>query len=195
MLKGYHEGFTKYLNKVRPNPTSADSNNRIMIDEINSETKISKAAFEDLESILKIQKLAFLSEAQLYNTYQLEPLNQTIDSIRDEFKVCTFLKAEYKTQIIGSVRARETPDYCWIGRLIVEPEYQNKGIGRKLMTAIENEFPGSKQFLLYTGHKSTRNINLYESIGYNKKEILIDEKTPDIPLVKMIKTSKRKPDS
>jgi len=51
--------------------------------------------------------------------------------------------------------------------LIVHPNYQNQGIGRNLMTAIEKHFtPAAKRFELFTGHKSRRNIFLYQKLGY-----------------------------
>lgn len=96
------------------------------------------------------------------------------------------MKAEYKNDIVGSVRARETDGVCLIGRLIVAPEFQNKGIGRKLINVIENEFTAA-QYLLFTGYKSIKNINLYESMGYQKCEEFTDEKTQDPQLIKLIK--------
>ena len=38
---------------------------------------------------------------------------------------------------------------CHIGKLIVHPDFQNKGIGRELMTEIERLFPHCHKFSLY----------------------------------------------
>ena len=135
--------------------------------------KILKATINDLTDILKLQKTAFISEAELYNDYNIDPLTQSFDSIVTDFKNYVFLKAEYKDRIVGSVKARDTGQFCWIGRLVVAPEFQNRGIGRKLMAQIENEFPGSKEYVLCTGYKSIRNITLYESLGYQKSEVFL----------------------
>ncbi|MGB8357258.1 MAG: GNAT family N-acetyltransferase [Bacteroidales bacterium] len=152
--------------------------------------KILKATINDLMDILNLQKTAFLTEAELYNDYDIEPLTQSFDSIKTDFKNYTFLKAEYESKIVGSVKARETAEFTWIGRLIVSPEYQNRGIGRKLMNQIENEFPGTKEYLLCTGYKSIKNIKLYESLGYQKSEIFYDERNNNLQLIKMIKRIK-----
>ncbi len=160
-----------------------------MSNTLNSETVVARALSEDIAEILELQKTAFISEAELYNNFNLEPLTQTFESVVAEFREYSYLKAVYKTKIIGSVRGRQTTEFCWIGRLIVHPEYQNNGIGKRLMLEIENEFPDAKQFHLFTGYKSFKNIKLYESIGYIKiEELISDEKTPGIHLVKMIKT-------
>lgn len=149
--------------------------------------RISKAGYNDLESILELQKTAFLSEAGLYNNYQIEPLHQTLDSIKSDFETYTFLKAEYRDKVIGSVKAKVNDGYCWIGKLIVHPDFQRKGIGRRLLLEAESLFPEVKEFHLFTGSKSIGNISLYESIGYEKKEEFHDSKNPDVVLIKMVK--------
>ena len=57
---------------------------------------ISKAEYNDLDTILSLQKIAFLSEAELYGNYQIEPLHQTLESIQSDFSTYTFLKAEHQ---------------------------------------------------------------------------------------------------
>ena len=55
---------------------------------------------------------------------------------------------------------------CWIGKLVVDPAWQGRGVGRALMTAIEGAFPAAASFALHTGHRSARNLGLYASLGY-----------------------------
>jgi len=45
--------------------------------------------------------------------------------------------------------------------IIVHPDFQNHGIGKRLVLEIEKEFPDAKQFLLCTGYKSFKNIKLF----------------------------------
>ncbi len=40
------------------------------------------------------------------------------------------------------------------------------GIGSRLMSVIEAEFPDAKRFELFTGSLSEANIRLYERLGY-----------------------------
>ena len=156
---------------------------------INCETIITRASLADAADILNLQKISFISEAELYNNFNIEPLTQTFDSISEDFKEYIFLKAVYNNRIIGSVKGRQTPEYCWVGRLVVHPEFQNNGIGKRLMLEIEKEFPKADQFFLCTGYKSFKNIRLYESIGYIRvEELKSNDKTQGIHLVKMIKT-------
>jgi GNAT superfamily N-acetyltransferase len=132
---------------------------------------IKKASIDDLEEILQLQKQAYISEAELYDDYDIKPLLQTLDDIKQDFLKQIFLKAviENKTTIVvGSVRAYQQKDTVFIGRLAVKPDYQNKGIGAKLMISIEVIFESAKRFELFTGHKSIKNIYLYQKLGYRE---------------------------
>ncbi|HOP39890.1 MAG TPA: GNAT family N-acetyltransferase [Geobacteraceae bacterium] len=116
--------------------------------------------------ILDLQKLAYQSEAIIYNDWSIPPLTQTLEEVIKEFTQTTFLKACNYGKIIGSVRALMQNRTCEIGRLIVHPDFQGKGIGTQLMLAVEAEFPTATRFELYTGSKSEGNIRLYERLGY-----------------------------
>ncbi len=54
---------------------------------------IKKAQKEDLEEILKLQYLAYQSEAKLFGDIDIPPLKQTIEEVYDEFQKGTVLKA------------------------------------------------------------------------------------------------------
>jgi len=127
--------------------------------------KINKAETKDAVEILKLQKLAYQSEAKLYNNFDIPPLKQTIDEIKKQFESHLFLKAVCEGRIIGTVRAYEDNGICYVGRLAVHPDYQNKGIGTALMNEIERGFE-SKRFELFVGTKSSKNIHLYKKLGY-----------------------------
>jgi ribosomal protein S18 acetylase RimI-like enzyme len=128
---------------------------------------IRKAAVENAEEILDLQKLAYQSEAAIYDDYNIPPLTQSLEEIRDDFENMVFLVAEINGKIIGSVRAFAKSGTCHIGRLIVHPDYQNQGIGTQLLSKIEEMFSKSRRFELFTGHRSEKNLYLYQKLGYN----------------------------
>jgi GNAT superfamily N-acetyltransferase len=130
---------------------------------------IMQAKVEDAEEILNLQKLAYQSEAEIYNDYTIPPLTQSIGDIEAEFESHIFLKAlVVETQLIGSVRAYMRHGTCFVGRLIVHPDFQNQGIGSSLMHEIERRFGQAKRFELFTGHLSKRNMYLYQKLGYQE---------------------------
>ena len=90
---------------------------------------ISTAILNDAQTILDIQKAAYLSEAEAYNNYQIAPLLETLDETRKDFGEKTVLKAVLNGKIVGSVRGYEEEGTCYVQRLMVHPDYQKKGIG------------------------------------------------------------------
>jgi len=129
---------------------------------------IEPANADDLEEILALQKLAFQSEAERYNDDTLPPLTQTLEGIRADLERMVLLKASVDGRIVGSVRAYAEGDTCHIGRLVVHPDFQRRGIGRQLMHEIERRFPHVQRFELFTGHASTPALRLYEGLGYTE---------------------------
>jgi len=127
---------------------------------------IELAARADAEEILKLQKLAYQSEAAIYNDATIAPLTQTMESITADFEQNLVVKALLDGRIVGSVRAYERDGTCYVGRLIVHPDCQNRGIGTALMHEIEQRFAGASRYELFTGERSERNLHLYRKLGY-----------------------------
>lgn len=128
--------------------------------------KIVPAEEKDAADILDLQRMAYRSEAEIYQDQSIEPLLQTLDEMKEDFKTKFFLKAVMHNKIVGSVRAWMEGDTCRLSRLIVHPSYQNFGIGKKLVYQMEAHFPQARRYELFTGHKSRRNIYFYGRLGY-----------------------------
>ena len=141
--------------------------------------EIKRASVEDSHEIFKLQRLAFQIQAEIYNNYNIPPLTQTLEELEEVFLHKTFLKVVYNNKIVGSVRAYMNEGRCIIGKLIVHPDFQNQGIGTKLMNEIEAIFNKAKIYELFTGHKSKKNLYLYQKLGYKeiKKEKINDKLT------------------
>ena len=120
--------------------------------------KIERATISDAGEILVLQKLAYQSEAEIYDDFNIPPMVQTLEGIEKDFGNQFFLKAVMDGKIIGSVRAYKKDGTCYIGRLIVHPDFQNQGIGKILMNEIEKVFNTCERFELFTGDRSGRNI-------------------------------------
>lgn len=128
--------------------------------------KILKAEITDLENILQLQYLAFKSEAELIDNYDIQPLTQTLQQAEQEFARGIFYKAIADNgDIIGSVRGEKHEDYLYIGKLMVRPDFQSKGVGKALLEHIEAAFPGVP-YQLNTIKKSAKNVSFYMRHGY-----------------------------
>ena len=147
---------------------------------------ISQAAYEDLPEILALQYLAYQSEATLLQNFSIPPLTQSLDSVREEFSRGKILKTTEGEAIVGSVRAYEQGGAVFIGKLIVHPSHQGKGIGSALLLAVEEVYPGAR-YELFTSSKSERNLSLYERLGYRR--FTERQAAPGLTFVYLEKTS------
>ena len=128
---------------------------------------IEKAEFQDLPEILRLQYLAYQTEAELFGSRDIPPLKQTLEEVEAEFRQGLILKLTEDGVIIGSVRAREQDGTVCIGKLMVHPAHRCKGYGSRLLAAIEGQFPG-KRYELFTSTRSADNLRLYRKLGYTE---------------------------
>ncbi len=128
--------------------------------------EIRTAILDDAEAILALQRLAYQSEAAIYDDFTIPPLTEKLEDIKARFQDRRLLKAIEDQRIGGSVRAFQDGADCHVERLIVHPDYRRRGVGTALLNRIETCFPAARRFELFTGHKSESNIRLYERAGY-----------------------------
>lgn len=133
---------------------------------------ISAAAGQDAEQIFRLQYLCFQSEAALYGNYRIDPLVQTLDSVREEVADDCVFVARLGDEIVGSVHGRITEEgAAAIGKLCVHPRLQGHGIGERLLRAAEAALAGergARTFRLHAGHRSESNLSLYSKVGYQR---------------------------
>jgi ribosomal protein S18 acetylase RimI-like enzyme len=146
---------------------------------------IAAATERDAEQIFRLQYLCFQSEAALYGNYRIDPLVQTLDSVREEVaEDCVFV-ARLGDEVVGSVRGHVTEDgSAAIGKLCVHPRLQGHGIGARLLKAAEAalaEERGATRFRLHTGHRSEGNLRLYRRVGYERVGTL--EGADGVPMI------------
>ncbi|MET9439668.1 GNAT family N-acetyltransferase [Streptomyces sp. NPDC006610] len=152
---------------------------------------ISEAAEQDAEQIFKLQYLCFQSEAALYGNYRIDPLVQTLDSVRRQVaEDCVFV-ARLGDEVVGSVRGEVAEDGAAdIGRLCVHPRLQGHGIGARLLQAAElalAEQRGVTRFRLHTGHRSEGNLRLYRKAGY--RMVGTSQGTDGVPMIVLEKAA------
>ncbi|WP_406067481.1 GNAT family N-acetyltransferase [Micromonospora sp. NBC_01638] len=132
------------------------------------EASIVPAGVADAGEILTVQWAAYLSEAQHYSDPFLPPLTETLDEVAAVLAGPTIvLAARLGHRLVGSVRAHLDGDIAHVGRLSVAPDQQGRGVGARLLAAIEEACSGRvARFTLFTGAGSARNLQLYQRHGY-----------------------------
>src|SRR5436190_7682174 len=90
--------------------------------------------------------------------------------------------AEADGRILGSNCMDERSPIAGIGPITIDPEAQNRGVGRKLMQAVmdrarERNFPGVR---LVQASFHTRSLSLYATLGFDAREPLSVMQGPPI---------------
>jgi ribosomal protein S18 acetylase RimI-like enzyme len=145
------------------------------------ETRIAPARVREAEAILKLQYLCFQAEAELYNDYTIAPLTQPLADLLAQYDTHRILVIRSGEEVVGSVRGQLVDETCQISRLCVHPRLQGRGLGTRLMHAIEADMVEAKRFELFTGHLSEQNLRLYRRLGYTDfREVTI---SPDLRFI------------
>ncbi|MDX3105930.1 GNAT family N-acetyltransferase [Nonomuraea angiospora] len=129
---------------------------------------IERATTADAGEILTVQRAAYVSEAQLYGDPYIPPLIESLEQVRKVIEGAVVLKALDAGRVIGAVRGQVSGTTCLVGRLVVAPDQQGRGIGTALLTALHEAVPEAEAFDLFTGHLSEANLKLYRRLGYRE---------------------------
>jgi ribosomal protein S18 acetylase RimI-like enzyme len=124
------------------------------------------ARVRDAEALLKLQYLCYQTEAALYDDYTIPPLVQSLTQLLAEYDTHRILAIRLGEEVIASVRGQLVDGTGHIGRLIVHPRLQHRGLGTRLMHALEEYFSAADRYELFTGHRSEQNLRLYRRLGY-----------------------------
>ena len=128
---------------------------------------IDQARLEHAGEVLTLQRAAYLREAQRYGDPFLPPLTQPLDDVADEIRAGRRLVALLGPRVVGSIRGVERDGVLHVGRLAVAPDQQGRGIGTRLLAAVEDlAGPQVTTCALFTGAESEDNVRLYEALGY-----------------------------
>lgn len=143
-------------------------------------------ADEDTGELLTLQRAAYATEARIYGDPELPALTQTFPELQDELATAIALKATAGHRLVGAVRARVDGTVLHIGRLTVALDWQGRGLGSRLLTAVESHHSGQVDTAaLFTGHLSEANLAMYGRRGYREQRR--EQLRPGVMLVHLSK--------
>jgi ribosomal protein S18 acetylase RimI-like enzyme len=122
---------------------------------------------DEAGEILRIQREAFLPATRRYGDVRLPPLLETEDDVVHDIDRHLVLVAIDSTgRILGSVRGKRQDGCVHVGRLVVDPQAQRRGVATALMLELEKRFPDAECFELFTGGLNEPGMGLYLKLGY-----------------------------
>ena len=121
----------------------------------------------DAGEIFTLQRACWVQEQQANPGVEIPALIEELDDVRGWLAEQFVLVAHSHGRLVGAVRARLHEDSWDIGRLMTAPDLQGRGLGRILLSRIEEAAPPQvRRFELFTGAGSVRNQKMYKKAGY-----------------------------
>lgn len=128
---------------------------------------IREAEEKEAPEILQVMQTAFLEYKGI-----IDPPSgvhhETVESVKQKLQTGNFVLAEINHEIVGCVFYQNKGPYFNLGRLSVIPQYRNQGIGRMLITDVEEKARKSQIPCVRLGVRIvlTTLRQYYEGLGY-----------------------------
>jgi tRNA (guanine37-N1)-methyltransferase len=126
----------------------------------------------DAGELLTLQRACWVQEALANDDLANIPaLHESLDDVRGWLETWSTWVVRAEGRLVGAVRGRleDTPaGPAWdIGRIMVAPDLQGRGLGKALLAHIEAVAPPeASSYVLFTGARSVANIRLYTRAGF-----------------------------
>ncbi len=132
----------------------------------------------DAGELLTLQMACWVQEQQANPGVEIPPLHEGLTDVQEWMGTWTTLVLRVGGRLVGAARGRLRQETWDVGRLMVAPDLQGRGLGRVLLRAIEDAAPDeARAFELFTGAGSERNLRTYKKAGYR----IVREDTKGVP--------------
>jgi GNAT superfamily N-acetyltransferase len=116
-------------------------------------------------TLLEVQRAAYRLEAELIGFADIPPLHETLDELRASAEI--FYGYWIGAALGGAISYQLSADHTLdIHRLVVNPAYLRRGIGRALVQALPTLEPTALCLIVATGALNTPARRLYEQAGF-----------------------------
>jgi tRNA (guanine37-N1)-methyltransferase len=169
LLSGDHGAIAGWRLEQSRRRTAARRPDLLSPAAVGEEVVVRRVVPADAGEVLTLQRACWLQEQQANPGVPIPALEESLDDVRGWLARDTVLVARSHGRLVGAVRASLHGDAWDIGRLMVAPDLQGGGLGRRLLEAVEQEAPPeATSYALFTGAGSKRNQRLYKKAGYRR---------------------------
>jgi NAD(P)H-dependent FMN reductase/GNAT superfamily N-acetyltransferase len=145
---------------------------------------------DDAAEVTVLQRCCWVDEAMLNDTMAVPALHESPEEVREWLASWHTTGLWLNGRLLGMVRARPVGTDWHLGRLAVVPDLRGQGLGRWLLRTAEAAAGSDhRRILLSTGAKSLRNIDFYQSEGYERR--LLADPDGTVCLAKDIRQERR----
>ena len=166
-------------------PDLAHPARAVEADGVAGELRLAQPA--DAGELLTLQRACWVQEQQSNPDVHIPALHEDLADVQAWLGEWTTLVLRVGGRLVAAARGRRAGDQWDIGRLMVAPDLQGRGLGRVLLRAVEDAAPQDVTgYVLFTGAGSAANIATYKKAGYRLRG-----PDPDVPGAVRLTKAKR----
>lgn len=133
-----------------------------------------RASVHDAGQLLVLQRCCWSQVAIQNNSLQVPALHESLEEVLAWIEDWQVLVAEQEHRLIAAARGRKRGSKWEVGRIMVAPDCEGRGLGRWILAQCEQLAPPDcSSCFLYTAPGNARGIEIYQRSGYQ-------ERVPDI---------------
>ena len=144
------------------------------------EWEIVPAVRADAGEILTLQRACWVQEALDNEMLDIPALHESLADVESSLDEWTYYVVRVAGRLVGAVRGRLAGHgdpggtVAWdIGRVMVAPDLQGRGLGRALLEHIQAVAPATaSSYVLFTGARSADNQRMYRKAGFSLRKDL-----------------------
>jgi len=141
------------------------------------EWEIVPAVRGDAGEILTLQRACWVQEALDNDTLDIPALHESLETVEASLDDWAYYVVRVEGRLVGAVRGRPVAHddaTVWdIGRVMVVPDLQGRGLGRALLEHIQAVAPPeATSYVLFTGARSADNQRMYKKAGFTLRKDL-----------------------
>jgi tRNA (guanine37-N1)-methyltransferase len=131
----------------------------------------------DAGEILTLQRACWVQEALDNDTLEIPALHESLETVAGSLDEWSYYVVRVEGRLVGAVRGRLDTHggaTVWdIGRIMVAPDLQGRGLGRLLLEHIQAVAPAeATTYVLFTGAASADNQRMYKKAGFSLRKDL-----------------------
>jgi tRNA (guanine37-N1)-methyltransferase len=141
----------------------------------------------DAGELLTLQRACWVQEALVNDSLSDIPaLHESLADVQEWMTTWSTWVVRSEGRLVGAVRGRLEGESWDIGRIMVAPDLQGRGLGRALLEHIQAvAAPEATSYVMFTGARSTDNIRMYKKAGFRVRTDL------DAPPLAVVLTKRR----
>jgi tRNA (guanine37-N1)-methyltransferase len=175
LLSGDHGRIARWRREQSERRTAQRRPDLLSPSTLAGEWEMVPATRGDAGELLTLQRACWLQEAIANGSvFGIPALHESYDDVVAWLAEWVTFVVRAEGRLVGAVRGRLEGAAWDIGRIMVAPDLQGRGLGRVLLEHIQAVAPAeATSYVLFTGAHSARNLRMYKKAGFRLR--------PDLP--------------